>query len=1009
MRTVVGFLLVAAWLTGAPLSAQTRIVTGRVTDSLTGETVTSGQVSVANTTIGTTLKDDGTFTIAVPPRDVVLTIRSIGFKRRDVPVSASQNAVDVNLERDYFQLEAIVVTGQATGVEKRNLANAVATVNAAEVAKVSAPTLEQALSGKMAGVQLQENSGAPGGGMRVRLRGATSIIGGGNPLYVVDGVIASDARIEGGMNAVSLAQGANNITSVEQMNPVNRIADLNPNDIESVEVLKGASAAAIYGSKAANGVILITTKRGRLGAPRFQIRQGVGVAMRSFTFGSRYFSDSTSAIQAFGATARQHWTPGYTAVNLEDDISGYKPLQYETSVNMSGGTETTQYFASALVRHEGGIVLETFADKASVRLNLDQQVGRRLKLSTGTEVIRTANDRGMFGNDNAGTSYYFVLMHHPNFFDLRATCPDGTRQAKCEGGVYPVNPYVTSNPLHSAVAMTRDEEVWRMLTTGRAQLDAISSTQNTLRLILAGGFDQFIQEDNIVSPPELQYEPNDGLPGTVVRSFGNSFQGNVNANIVHSYRSAGGFLSATTQFGTQYEYQRLMLDRTATKGLVAGTPTVAAGSRIQVEQDFTRVKDFGFFGQEELLLSEKLLLTVGVRADRSSNNADTKKFFYYPKASASYRFTSFPGPIDELKLRTAFGQTGNRPLYGQKFTNLNATNVGGVGGVSVAAAAGAADAKPERQTEIEAGFDAQMLGGRALLEVSVYQKSSKDLLLQRTLAPVTGFSSEIFNGAEMRVRGLEWGLTLTPVRTSTVTWTSSLNWAMNRSKITKLPVPAFNAAGGSSGAIRIVEGGSATALWSNDTLPRSSPTAPFTLVFKYQADAAPSWTGGLLNTVQYRAISLSTSIEAVRGGRMNAGTWRHWDIARNGYDFEQPGDCGGTTTIGECRLRLQNQVPMNYWRNAGYVKLRELTLGLDLPRSFTNRLWSGIRSARVSLAGRNLIHLQGIIGGDMFKGTDPAAANYHSGNQRSNNVAYTREFAAYPSTRSFWFSLDLGF
>ena len=476
--------------------------------------------------------------------------------------------------------------------------------------------------------------------------------------------------------------------------------------------------------------------------------------------------------------------------------------------------------------------------------------------------------------------------------------------------------------------------------------------------------------------------------------------------MVHTFRSAGGFLSATTQFGTQYEYQRLLLDRTASKGLIGGTPSIATATQVTVEQEYTRIKDFGFFAQEEALLKERLLLTVGLRADRSSNNADTKKLFYYPKGSVSYRFTKFVGPINELKLRAAFGQTGNRPLYGQKFTTLRTSNVAGVGGLIIppTAQAGAADARPERQTEFEAGFDAQMAGGRALLEVTAYQKSSTDLLLRRALAPVTGFTTEIFNGAALRVRGLETVLTLTPVRSSRVTWTSSLNWAMNRSKITELPVPAFNAAGFTSGAIRIVQGGSASALWTNDTLgPGNS------IEFAYQADAAPSWTGGMVNTVQYRALSLSTSIDAVRGGRMNTGTWRHWDIQRNGYDYELPGNCGGGLPLGECRLKYQNQMPMNYWRNAGYVKLREITLGVDLPRSFTSRLSGGIRSAHLSVAGRNLVTLTSIIGGNMFQGTDPAAANYHSGSQTLNNVEYTREFAAFPSSRQLWFQLDLGF
>src|SRR5437879_4512613 len=157
--------------------AQTRIVTGKVTDSVSAEPVTSGQVSVAGTTIGSTIKEDGTFTLAVPTRDVTLTVRSIGFKRKDVAVPTSQNSVAVTLPRDYFQLEAIVVTGQATGIEKKNLANAVSTVSAEQLVKVPTATVEQSLQGKLAGADISTNSGAPGGGALVTLRGVTSIIG----------------------------------------------------------------------------------------------------------------------------------------------------------------------------------------------------------------------------------------------------------------------------------------------------------------------------------------------------------------------------------------------------------------------------------------------------------------------------------------------------------------------------------------------------------------------------------------------------------------------------------------------------------------------------------------------------------------------------------------------------------------------------------------------------------------------------------------------------------------
>src|SRR5262245_57861123 len=258
-RTAVVFLVALAALAPAALG-QSRIITGRVSDSLTTAPVTSGQVSVVGTIIGTSIKDDGTFTVAVPAREVMLSIRSIGFKRRELTVPASENSVTVTLQRDYFQLEAIVVTGQATGVERRNLANAVATVSAEQLSQVSSVSVSQALQGKLASANIISASGAPGGNDIVTLRGITSINGAFTPLYVIDGVIASDVMIPRGTNFVSQASRGTTIATTGE-NSVNRIADLNPNDVENVEIMKGAAASAIYGSKASNGVIIITTKR----------------------------------------------------------------------------------------------------------------------------------------------------------------------------------------------------------------------------------------------------------------------------------------------------------------------------------------------------------------------------------------------------------------------------------------------------------------------------------------------------------------------------------------------------------------------------------------------------------------------------------------------------------------------------------------------------------------------------------------------------------------------------
>src|SRR5581483_5991389 len=219
---------------------QTRTITGRVVDSLTSDAITSGQVSIAGTTTVTTIRDDGTFSIAAPQRSVVVTIRSIGFKRRDLQVPTTQSSVRVTLARDFFQLEAVVVTGQATGIERKNLPTAIATVEADALVKTPAASVEQQLAGKLSDMTVAKNGYAPGGGVMVRLRGQTSIIGNASPLYVIDGVIASDVAIPPGTNPITLAAIDGSIATTQEF-PVNRISDLNPNDIENVEVLKGAS------------------------------------------------------------------------------------------------------------------------------------------------------------------------------------------------------------------------------------------------------------------------------------------------------------------------------------------------------------------------------------------------------------------------------------------------------------------------------------------------------------------------------------------------------------------------------------------------------------------------------------------------------------------------------------------------------------------------------------------------------------------------------------------------
>lgn len=978
-------------------TGQTRRVTGRVLDSTTVQPVSSGQVSVAGSSEVTTIREDGSFSIQVPARDVVLNVRSIGYKRGEIHVPATLGVVQVTLPKDYFKLEAMVVTGQATGIERRNLAISVSSVDADQLTRAPTPTIEAALQGKVAGGTFLSNSGAPGGGMRVQLRGTTTIIGANAPLYVVDGLIVSDAAIAPGTNPITKASGSA-LTAGTQESPVNRIADLNPNDIENVEVLKGAAASAIYGSKASNGVILITTKRGRVGVPQFTFTQRLGVPQLSTKIGYREFQTLADATSAFGPQAANYWSPGYTPYNLEDYVYDNHPLSYNTLASVSGGTETTRYYASGEIKHDGGVVTNTYANKQSLRLNIDQSVGSRLTFSLSSNLVRNEAERGLFGNDNTAASLGMSVNKSPNFIDLRAQCPDGSRQASCQGGVYPVNPFLASNPLQTAALVTTPETVWRTITTARMSYDALRTPRHVLRVLANGGADFFNQKDVVSSPPELQFEAADGLLGTYALAYSQNINMNLNGNLVHEFTPTSGIFKATTSVGVQAESRELSTARTVGQNLLGGVASIPTATSYSLGEDHTRVEDFGLFAQEEFLTwGERVFLTVGLRADKSSNNGDPSKLYYYPKTSASLRVTSLPAMVNELKLRAAVGQSGNQPLYGQKFTELRASIQDGRGGFLISGAAGAADIRPERQREIELGVDATLFHSRSNVELTVFEKRISDLLLNRTLPSSSGFTSETFNGGVLRTRGVEVSLGLVPVRSNALTWNTHFNLALTRSVIVSLPVPSFTVGGTNQRGVNIIqEGGSPTELFGNDTLPGAF-NGPVKIVLVSLGDQTPRYTINMSNEVTYKALSFYALLDQRKGTLLAAGTLRHNTQAKNSPDYDDVTSSG--EKLGDQRLRWNPSVSRVFIDDASFIKLREARIGLDVPTSMLRRVMGGARYLRLSLSGRNLLQWT------PYRGGDPEVTNFGY----SDALGGVREVGVYPPSRSFWLSVDWGF
>jgi len=361
----------AALIAAAPVTiqAQAREITGKVTQIGTSQPIQDVTISLLGQPLGVRTNERGEYRLRAPAGDVTLLARAIGYKRVSIRVTASQSTGDFALDKDVLQLEGVTVTGQATTVDKRNASTAIATVSAEEIVRAPSKSVEGNLAGKVTGAQVFENSGAPGGGMQIQIRGATSVLGQGDPLYVVDGVIISNASIAAGLTSLTRAGGS---TTSTQDQTVNRLADLNPNDIESIEVLKSAAATAIYGSRATNGVVVVTTKKGKAGTTRYNITQRVGSQQATRLLGSRHFIDYAdvqpwiSGGAGADSVARANCNPKCPWYDWQGQLYGDHDPSYETVASASGGVNNTRFFASVNDRLSKGVELNTGARRTSM-------------------------------------------------------------------------------------------------------------------------------------------------------------------------------------------------------------------------------------------------------------------------------------------------------------------------------------------------------------------------------------------------------------------------------------------------------------------------------------------------------------------------------------------------------------------------------------------------------------------------------------------------------------------
>jgi len=982
-RILLLFLLVLPCLVFAQAT-----LTGKV-NSDKGDTVPFANVIQKGTSNGTTTDIDGNFSIDVPSLPAILVFSSLGYVTIEQNV-ASSSRISVTMAESAEALEEVVITGLATSIKRSNSANAVASISAEELVGTTPPsTLDGAFYGKFAGAVVSANSGAPGGGLSVKLRGATSLQGNTQPLYIIDGVYVDNSSIASGLNTVSGAAGQGSTSN--QDNPTNRIADINPEDIANIEILKGASAAAIYGSRAAAGVIIITTKRGKAGETSFKFSQSTGWAEATNLLGLRDYTRQRVE-DTFGPGAAVAYSAAVengTLVDYEKEIFGEHGVISNTNFSMSGGDAKTKFFAGVSHNNEAGIVLNTGYEKTSLRLNLDHKPTDWVKFSLSSNYIYSSSDRGFFNNDNSGTTIGIALTATRPWDQLLAN----------SNGIYPDHPNNSSNPLQTRDMVRNNETVNRIIMGGSMNLDLYKAENSNLELILRGGLDMFGQNTRAIFPKGLQFEKlsNGGQNGVSAQGDTQNKNYNLSAFLVHNYSTAND-LKFRTQLGLTNEYFDQNIVLVTATGLVASETNTDQATNIGVDQTRVKQEDSGFFAQEEVNYDDTVIATFGVRGDKSSNNGDANKLSYYPKGSLAVNFNKFwnsDSKWDEFKLRAAYGEAGNFPPAGALFTSYNSFSTDGILGISLIGIRGDGNLKSERQKELEFGTDLGFFDGRLNFSGTYYIKTVDDLILRAALEPSSGFTTKFVNGGSLENRGIELSLNTEIVQSENFSWNLGVNWFKNKSKITKLDVDPFNigAFGATLGTFRIEEGKSATQIVGIGPDPGENG-------FQVWGDAEPDFQMGLTNDIKYKNWDLTFLWQWKKGGDNVNLTALLTDLNGTSHDYDTIDlDPSGELGNGPYRVSQLGSSAELFVEDASYIRLREAGLYYTVSKKVLSGVIGGhIDSIKIGASGTNLFSFFD------YNSYDPEVSNF------GGQTIFTGvEVTPFPSSKRYLFHFAVNF
>src|SRR5690349_7710988 len=806
LRRLLGSAAVA--LFPAIAGAQTPItISGHVTAEH-GATLSSVTVSLPELGLGAITRDDGSYSLRIPGariagQTVALSARRVGYKPKPARVTLGTTDLvqDFDLESNPLQLGEVVITGAGTSTEVEKLGNVRNSVSPDLIVKSNESNVVQALAGKAPNVQVAATSGDPGAGSAIQIRGLRTINGSSQPLFIVDGVPMNNTTFSTtNFNPIDVAgvnlPGQVNGGELEGTSAPNSLVSMNPDDIENVEILKGASAAAIYGSRAANGVILITTKRGHSGATRYSFRSSASADQVTKKwplqrqFGQGFFGQSTLVTRS--------WGPALTGVQTYDHASEAFDTGhiFDNVMSISGGTDRTSFYLSGNYNHNEGVFVgpNNYFNRATFRLNATHRLTDGLTVGGNFSYADTRGNFTQRGNNTNGL--LLGLFRTPPEFNNKPWLDPVTGLHRSY--MVPVADLSTvgvdrtfSNPFFTLYQQLNNEQANRSL----GDINASYVATDWLK------FDYTLGAD-VTNDERLEGCPIDctgaALGGRITEGKVTDYQIDHNLTATATWHLTN-HLGGTFTVGQNLNARNFRTFSDVGRGLIAPQPFSILNTlaRDPVSDYQYEIHNESYFGQETFDLFDQLYLTAAVRNDGSTTFGNKNRRSWFPKASAAWTFTQLRS-IPYLtfgKARLSYGEAGQEPqpyLTSQTFsgtalagtisqgTGLTPTQSGN-GGLVPTVTKPATALNPERTKEFEGGFDIGFLGEKADFSATWYRAQTSDVILITPTPPSSGYSSEAKNAGVFRNSGTELSLNLRPITTTTYGWDVGMGWARNRS------------------------------------------------------------------------------------------------------------------------------------------------------------------------------------------------------------------------------------